>query len=67
MWSLGCIVSEMLRVLLKVGENSTEVKENENKALFQGEQCFPISPKFNDQKETVIDSKEQLVKILEIC
>ena len=55
MWSVGCIVSEMLRVLLKHADVPADA---DNVALFQGGQCFPISPKHNSQKEVVIDSKE---------
>lgn len=62
-WSFGCILSEMIRVLLL--ESNTD--EDDNTALFQGEQCFPISPKMNAKKEPVVDSQEQLIKVLEIC
>jgi len=62
MWSLGCIISELVQSILK---QNNDVRKT-GQVLFQGKHCFPQSPKLNDNGEGVVDSQEQLIKILAI-
>jgi serine/threonine protein kinase len=43
MWSLGCILAEMLRLTLpEVDKNNGALRKNSY--LFPGKMCFPMSP-----------------------
>lgn len=61
-WSAGCIVSEIIQQM--IGQ-----KKNNDKILFRGSSCYPISPaedEEGDSKVKQIDSNDQLLKILGI-
>ena len=62
MWSIGCVLAEIL-LLKKSKESNIELKL-EDMFIFPGSSCFPFSPISKDTD--FIDSKDQLVKILEI-
>jgi hypothetical protein len=40
MWSIGCILWE----LMKLVENQNQPGEQKRSVLFQGDSCFPLSP-----------------------
>lgn len=55
-WAIGCILIEMIVL-------SKEFKDKQDRYLFQGLSCFPISPK-NPHDEDADYEADQLVKIL---
>jgi serine/threonine protein kinase len=63
-WSLGCVLAEMLNCT----EKQLEKRKNnfKKRIMFRGESCYPISPfkNNNDGEETLIDNKDQIIKIL---
>jgi len=61
-WSFGCIVSEILQAVLREEQGD----KSESTILFEGSYCFPVSPKQNENKEFVVSSREQLIKIMEV-
>jgi mitogen-activated protein kinase 1/3 len=62
-WSLGCILFEMLMYLLhnKDDEAYYEKHFQEMRFLFQGDSCFPLSPK-DKNKSGKGDSKATIAK-----
>lgn len=59
-WSFGCIAAEMLKHKV---ENSSD---QTNKALFQGDSCYPQSPCPDSDKNTTISTNDQLLQILKV-
>lgn len=66
MWSVGCILAEMLNVT-----ESQQKKETDelNRVLFTGSSCFPLSPcdemlSQNDEDFNIVSHDDQLVKII---
>ena len=43
MWSLGCVLAELLRMTLPEGDKSDGALRKSS-YLFPGELCFPLSP-----------------------
>ena len=67
MWGLGCICGELFTVLQQAQDENSISRE----PLFQGSQCFPMSPgKFdetlNNDDEFIISQKDQLYKIISL-
>jgi serine/threonine protein kinase len=67
-WSLGCVLGEMMLNR----QNGTSVgKKLEDKYLFPGQSCFPLSPDFslrenrNRSQAKIISSNDQIRKIVE--
>ena len=61
MWSLGCILFEMIYV-------STDYCNSKNynvhkRYAFQGDSCYPLSPK-NEEDESHISDQDQMIQIL---
>lgn len=57
-WSIGCIVSEVLQKMVK-GPSQIE-------ALFSGDSCFPVSPiQKMKEEEFVISENDQIIKIVD--
>ena len=68
-WSLGCVLAEMLHCTAKQIEQR---KYNfKKRVMFRGESCYPISPyedktKGDGDAGTLIDTKDQIMKILNV-
>lgn len=66
MWSVGCILAEMLSVT-----DVYEKKEDEiSRIMFSGTSCFPLSPceemiSQEDEEFNVVSHDDQLVKIVQ--
>lgn len=58
-WSLGCILSEMLYSTEVYKKDSRKDYKGKNKYLFPGLSCYPLSP-----CKEMIDSKDQDVNII---
>lgn len=58
-WSIGCILFE----LLHCSHISKNKLNPEQRILFQGDSCYPISPKVKDKNE-VVSQNDQLFEIL---
>ena len=59
MWSLGCILAELLRCV-EGSEYLKKEQKGKNKAIFAGNNCFPMSPRKQvPQEETVKIGKYQ--------
>ena len=70
MWSLGCILAELLRCV-EGSEYLKKERKGEKKAIFAGDSCFPMSPRKQvPQEETVkignyqCSAQDQLLLIL---
>lgn len=61
MWSLGCIVFEMLMYLLHNKDDEAYYNEHFQalRFLFQGDSCFPLSPK--DKNKNPESSKKTTI------
>ena len=59
-WSVGIVLAELL---LTVNSGKKEASSQADRYLFEGEQCFPISP--NAKYGNVVDKNDQIMKILE--
>ena len=62
MWSLGCILYEMLAVS-QTYNNKSDFKASERHA-FKGDSCYPVSP-LDPEAEGAISQNDQLQKIPE--
>lgn len=65
-WSVGCIFGECINFS---DEMKKAGKVSENRVLFQGTSCYPISPCLELQEgngPTKISENDQFIKILEV-
>jgi serine/threonine protein kinase len=67
MWSVGCILGELLKISepysSRADPKSLALLVN-NRVLFGGTSCFPLSPiENNNQKANVVSIDDQLIKI----
>lgn len=65
-WSLGCTIAELVRGVTFSQNFSPETKFSTRlMALFPGDSCYPISPKYTqaDQKD-IVSPADQLILIL---
>ena len=60
-WSLGCILAELLKLLLPSESNN----KDEPNQMFAGETCYPLSP-LKDVVLGHIDYNDQLRYILDV-
>ena len=66
MWSLGCILYELLSAALETTEEARkECKDKFRHVLFKGNHCFPLSPKAKDGAGMKFDEQDQLHAIVE--
>ena len=72
MWSMGCILAEMMFCTEEYNHDYQEIINN--RYLFPGTSCFPISPcdemkKQNGDKEeslNIVSQNDQLIKVLDV-
>ena len=66
MWSLGCILAEILSAAQESPEQAKkEKKDSYRHVLFKGASCFPLSPNPKDGHGKKFDEGDQLYTILE--
>jgi len=66
MWSFGCILHELLHYTI-LSERSEFKNYKQQRFLFKGKSCFPISPLTNDNdgiEKQIIGSQDQLLLIM---
>ena len=61
MWCLGCTLGEML-----YSTNDYSHLDINNRFMFQGDSCFPFSPRDNDPDNNTISRSDQLKKIFDL-
>lgn len=61
-WSLGCILAEL--IYCSQDYSKRPGFDNKKRFIFQGDSCFPISPKkTNDSTKESVSSGDQIIKI----
>ena len=63
MWSLGCILSDMLTSLQPIKDDNSSSSVICRRSSFKGDSCFPLSPKYKGDE---ISKEDQLIKILQM-
>ena len=66
-WSLGCTVSELVRGMTFSQNYDVETTKVSSRllALFPGDSCYPISPKYKEkEKQDIVSPNDQLIFIL---
>lgn len=61
MWSLGCILAEMLFCIKPDGSRTDLLK----RVIFKGDSCYPLSPRKSEASNEV-SSKDQMFKIMSV-
>lgn len=62
MWSLGCVLAELL---FASEDYQGQKRSGDDRFLFQGNSCFPLSP-FDAGDKSLISKDDQLLKILKL-
>ena len=64
-WGLGCVFAELVRFTKPYHKDWVP---GEKKALFQGNSCYPISPRRDARKKktSIVDADDQIIKILNV-